>query len=120
MFVFWRITLFCLGYRFSKHKITVCSKNFFGEGHDAVGPPGYAYALASFSDELAVHSCSFLCLQRQVVKLANRLFYVWSLLRNNTAANLQITRSLQVAVVVLSGSSLSACMVTVKRRHLGR
>jgi len=37
----------------------------------------------SFSDELAVHSCPLLCLQRQVAKLSRRLFYCWSLLRNN-------------------------------------
>jgi len=39
--------------------------------------------LMSCSDELAIHSCLLLCLQRQVTKLASRLFYCWSLLRNN-------------------------------------
>ena len=42
------------------------------------------------SDTLAVYSCSFLCLQRRVSKVACGLFYCWSLLRNNTVAtNLQ-------------------------------
>jgi len=45
----------------------------------------------SWSDELAVHSCLLLCLQRQVAKLASRLFYWWSSLRNNSmATNLQV------------------------------
>jgi len=44
----------------------------------------------SCSDDLAVHSRPFLCMQRQVVTLTTRLFYCWSLLRNNnTATNLQ-------------------------------
>ena len=30
MFDFRRITLFCLGYRLSKHKMTICSKNLGG------------------------------------------------------------------------------------------
>jgi len=34
------------------------------------------------SDELAVHSCLFLCLQRWVAQDASGLFYRWSLLRN--------------------------------------
>ena len=38
MFDFRRITLFCLVKRFSKHKMTICSKNWGG-----LGPPGYAY-----------------------------------------------------------------------------
>ena len=42
--------------------------------------------LVSCSDELAVHICSFICLQRQVVKLASGLFYRWSLLQNNNMA----------------------------------
>jgi len=42
------------------------------------------------SNELAVHSCPPLCLQRWVAKVASRLFYCWSLLRNNNmATNLQ-------------------------------
>ena len=41
MFDFRRITPFCLGYRLSKHKMTICS-NHLGE-HGPVGPPGYAY-----------------------------------------------------------------------------
>jgi len=44
----------------------------------------------SCSDELAVHSCPFFCLQRRVAKVARGLFYCWSLLRNNNmATNLQ-------------------------------
>jgi len=43
-----------------------------------------------YSDELAVHLCQLLFLQRQVAKLASGLFYRWSLLRNmNMATNLQ-------------------------------
>jgi len=46
--------------------------------------------LLSYSDELAFHSCSLLCLQRQVTKLASGLLYRWSLLRNNNMpANVQ-------------------------------
>ena len=38
----------------------------------------------------AVHSYPLLCLQRWVAKVANKLFYCWSLLRNNNrATNLQ-------------------------------
>jgi len=33
-----------------------------------------------------VHSCLFLCLQRQVVNVASGLFCCWSSLRNNTVA----------------------------------
>jgi len=40
----------------------------------------------SCSDGLAVHSCLFICLQRQVVKVASGLFWCWSILRNNTVA----------------------------------
>jgi len=36
MFDFRRIGLFCLGYRLSKHKITICSKHF--GGHGSLGP----------------------------------------------------------------------------------
>jgi len=44
----------------------------------------------SCSDELAVHSCPLLCLQRWVAKVASGFFCCWSLLRNNnTATNLQ-------------------------------
>ena len=39
--------------------------------------------LVSYSDEIAVRSCPLLCLQMQVAKLASRLLYCWSLLRNN-------------------------------------
>jgi len=42
--------------------------------------------LMSCSDELAVHSCPLLCLQRPVAKVASGLFYCWSLSRNNTMA----------------------------------
>ena len=44
----------------------------------------------SCSDDLAVHSCALLCLQRRVANVASGLFYCWSLLRNNNmATNLQ-------------------------------
>jgi len=47
-------------------------------------------AIVSCSDELAVHSCPLLCLQRWVAKLASGSFYCWSLLPiNNMATNLQ-------------------------------
>jgi len=39
--------------------------------------------LVSCSDEIAVHSCPLICLQRQVAKLAGGLFRCWSFLRNN-------------------------------------
>jgi len=42
--------------------------------------------IVSCSDELAIHSCLFLCLQRRLVKVASGLFCCWSLLRNNTVA----------------------------------
>jgi len=42
--------------------------------------------LMSYSDEIAVRSCPLLCLQMQVAKLASRLLYCWSLLRNNWLA----------------------------------
>ena len=42
------------------------------------------------SDELAIHICPLLCLQRRVAKVASGFFYCWSLLRNNNmATNLQ-------------------------------
>jgi len=43
MFDFRRITLFCSEKRFSKHKMTIFSKNFWGDG--PFGPSGYAYGL---------------------------------------------------------------------------
>ena len=46
--------------------------------------------IVSCSDELAVHTCLFLCLQRRIVKVSSWLFHGWSLLRNNNmATNLQ-------------------------------
>jgi len=45
MFDFRRITLFCLGYRLSKRKMTICSKHVWGR--DLVIPPGYAYGKKS-------------------------------------------------------------------------
>jgi len=46
--------------------------------------------VVSCSDELAVHSCPLLCLQRWVAKVASGFFCCWSLLRNNhMATNLQ-------------------------------
>ena len=46
--------------------------------------------IVSCSDELAVHSCPLLCLQRRVAKVASGLLNCWSLLRNNNmATNLQ-------------------------------
>jgi len=41
MFDFSRMTVFCFGYRLSKHKMTRYSKNL--GGHGPLGPPGYAY-----------------------------------------------------------------------------
>jgi len=56
----------------------------------------------SCSDELPIHSCSFLCLQRRVAKVVRGLFYCWSLLRNNTmATNLQGSLHITVAGVLL-------------------
>jgi len=42
--------------------------------------------MVSCSDELAVHSCLFLCLQSRFAKVASGSFCCWSLLRNNTVA----------------------------------
>jgi len=48
------------------------------------------HSYVSCSDEVAVHSCPILCLQRQVAKVASGLFYCWGLLRNNNmSTNLQ-------------------------------
>jgi len=41
MFDFRRATIFCLGHRFSKHKITRCAKSLGGMAPWA--PPGYVY-----------------------------------------------------------------------------
>jgi len=41
IFDFRRITLFCLEKCLSKHKMTICSKNW--GGHSPFGPPRYAY-----------------------------------------------------------------------------
>jgi len=46
MFDFRRITLFCLEKRFSKHKMSIFSKNL-GEAMAPLAPPGYAYASPS-------------------------------------------------------------------------
>jgi len=65
----------------------------------------------SCSDELLIHSCPLLCLQRQVEKVASRLFYCWSLLHNNNmATNLQM--------FTLSYGSIRLQHVTAERRHL--
>jgi len=48
------------------------------------------HRLVSCSDDLAVHLYPLLCLQRWVAKVANGLFYCWSLLgNNNMATNLE-------------------------------
>jgi len=47
MFDFRRITLFRLEKRLSKHKMTIRSKNFGGQG--PFDPPGYAYAWSANS-----------------------------------------------------------------------
>jgi len=63
MFDFRRITLFCLEKRFSKHKMTVFSKNLVG-GHGSFGPPGYAYAshwCRTFPLLFVQVGCGFLC-----------------------------------------------------------
>jgi len=65
----------------------------------------------SCRDELAVHSCPLLCLQRRAI--GSGLFYVRSLLRNNDmATNLQ--GSPHVAVVDVLPH------VAVESRHLDR
>jgi len=45
MFNFWRITLFCLEKRLSKHKMTIFFPNLKG-GMAPLASPGYAYSLA--------------------------------------------------------------------------
>ena len=53
------------------------------------------------SDVFAVHSCPLLCLQRQIAKLACRLFYCWTLLgNNNMAKNLLVFTSSYGGTVV--------------------
>jgi len=64
VFDFRRITLFRLGYRLSKHKITICSENFFGEhgplGSRATPMSGYIYRDASCRGSIAcTHFRSF-------------------------------------------------------------
>ena len=50
----------------------------------------HSYGRVSCSNELAVHTCPLLCLQKRVAKVAIGLFYCWSSLRNNSmATNLQ-------------------------------
>jgi len=49
MFDFRRKTLFCLGYCFYKHKMTIYSKNL--EGH---APLGYAYVLRHSSNDFEI------------------------------------------------------------------
>jgi len=44
--------------------------------------------MVSCSDELAIHSCPLVCLQRQVAKLASGVFYYWFLLRHNNMAKI--------------------------------
>jgi len=72
--------------------------------------------IVSCSDELAVHSCSLLCLQRWVAKVVSGLFYCWSFgLYCVTIACQQICKgSLHITV---AGILLHE---TVERRHLGR
>jgi len=53
-----------------------------------------------------------MCLQRQVVKLAIRLFYCWSLLRNKQGKNLQNFASATVTVADVLPH------VTVERKDL--
>jgi len=55
--------------------------------HDihTVQEPG-SHILVSCSDELAVHMCPPLYLQRQVGKLSSGFFYDWALLRKNYVA----------------------------------
>jgi len=45
---FKRTTVFCLGHRLSKHKITKYARHLGGYG--SLGPPGYAYDSMQFSD----------------------------------------------------------------------
>jgi len=42
---FRRVTVFCLGYRLSKHNMTRYAKNLGGMGHGPLGTPGYAYVM---------------------------------------------------------------------------
>jgi len=42
VWLFLRITLFCLEKHLSRHKMTIISKNL--EGHGSFGPPSYAYS----------------------------------------------------------------------------
>jgi len=51
MFGFRRITLFCLEKRFSKHKMTIFSKNL-GGAMAPLAPTGYAYVCRPFSEKM--------------------------------------------------------------------
>jgi len=59
---FWRITLFCLEKRLSRHKMTIFSKNV--GRHGPFGFPGYAYA-REFRKTLH-RSTVFICGHRQI------------------------------------------------------
>ena len=84
---------------FSKNLMTASSipLNWFDSCNDSFLPVWNSHCtrvrftvIVSCSDELAVNSCLFLCLQRRFAKVASGLFCCWSLLRNNTVAtNLQ-------------------------------
>ena len=66
------------------------------------------------SDELAVHSCPFLCLQRWVAKVASGLLYCWSFYCVAITWEQIFKSSLYIAV---AGILLHE---TVERRRLGR
>jgi len=72
----------------------------------------HSYGRVSCSDELAVHTCPLLCLQKCVAIVARRLFYCWSsLCKNSMATNLQ-----RFTLYYRTGVLLHD---TVERTHLG-
>jgi len=68
MFDFRRITLFRLGKRLSKHKMTIFYKNL--GGHDPFAPPGYAYVrrqlfLYSLVQTVVIINCGYVFVNAQ-------------------------------------------------------
>jgi len=55
MFDLKRTTLFCLGYHFSKQKMSIYAKNLGAHGPLAPWPPGYVYERSSVQRSRIVH-----------------------------------------------------------------
>ena len=80
MFDFGRITLFCLEKRFSKHKMTILSKNLWG-AMAPLAPPGYAYVLhvrASLRPPWYMRPFSVYMMSPKVVLIFRKLNENWT------------------------------------------